>query len=51
MAWMTATPSFSPQTMVVLGEKRTVTLTYRAHVHMRRVDELEKSVRLRVERA
>ncbi len=45
------TVALAPQTMVLLGEKRTVTVTYRAHVHLRRVDELEKSVRLRVERA
>ncbi|MDO9015910.1 MAG: DUF2169 domain-containing protein [Deltaproteobacteria bacterium] len=43
------TVALAPQTMVILGEKRTVTVTYRAHIHLRRVDEVEKSVRLRVE--
>jgi hypothetical protein len=45
------TVALAPQMMVIFGEKRTVTVTYRAHVHLRRVDEVEKSVRLRVERA
>lgn len=45
------TVALAPQTLVVLGEKRTVTVTYRAHVHLRRVDEVDKSVRLRIERA
>lgn len=45
------TVALSAQTMVILGEKRTVTVTYRARVHLRRVEEVEKSVRMRVEHA
>lgn len=43
------TVPLAPHAMVILGEKRTVTVTYRAHFHLRRVDEVEKSARLRVE--
>ncbi len=45
------TVPLAPQSLVIVGEQRRATLTYRAHFHMRRADEVEKSARLRVERA